>query len=77
MKLSISLDEVDLDRLDQILQHDRLTSRSATIQRAIRTQWELLLADAYGDAWDEWESSGDRQAWDATTDDGLHGSAAW
>lgn len=77
MKLSISLDEVDLDRLDQILLHDQLASRSATVQRAIRTQWELLLGDSYAEAWDEWESSGEAQVWETTTGDGLGNSATW
>ena len=76
MKLSISLDEVDLDRLDQILRHDQLASRSATIQRAIRTQWELLLGDSYSDAWDEWES-GNAQTWETATGDGLRDDASW
>ena len=76
MKLSISLDEVDLDRLDQILKHDGLGSRSATVQRAIRTRWELLLGDAYQAAWDEWESSDDEASWQVATADGL-GDEAW
>ncbi|MDR3068316.1 MAG: antitoxin [Cellulomonas sp.] len=76
MKLSISLDEVDLDRLDQILRHDRLASRSATIQRAIRTQWELLLGDSYEAAWAEWAAD-DAQAWETTTGDGLDDDETW
>jgi hypothetical protein len=29
------------------------------------------LNDAYGAAWDEWESTGDAAAWEPTTGDGL------
>jgi hypothetical protein len=29
------------------------------------------LDDAYAEAWDEWEASGDAAAWESTVDDGL------
>jgi hypothetical protein len=42
------------------------------VQRAIRLLQHPDLEDDYATAWAEWESSGERAAWEATTADGLN-----
>lgn len=71
MKLSISLSEEDLAVLDRFADAAGLPSRSAVIQRAIRMLGDPDLDDAYAAAWEEWESSGDADAWDSALADGL------
>ena len=71
MKLSISLSEEDVAALDRYAEAAGLTSRSAAIQRAIRMLGDPALDDAYAAAWDEWEASGDAEAWEASLADGI------
>ena len=71
MKLSISLSEEDVAALDRYAKVAGLSSRSAAIQRAIRMLSDPELEDAYAAAWDEWETSGEAAAWEATSADGF------
>ena len=70
VKLSVSLSESDVAALDKYAAAG-LTSRSAAIQQAIRLLGDVELEDAYAAAWQEWQASGDSQAWEATAADGL------
>ncbi len=71
MKLSISLSDDEVAALDKYAQAAGLPSRSAAIQRAIRLLGDPELEDAYAEAWDEWQASGDAEAWESTAGDGL------
>lgn len=75
VKLSVSLSEGDVAALDKYARAAGLTSRSAAIQHAIKLLGDAELEDAYAAAWEEWESSGDAQAWESTTADGLADAA--
>lgn len=71
MKLSVSLPDEDVATLDDYARSHGLASRSAALRHAIRMlQYPNLEAD-YAAAWDEWVTSGEEQAWAATTADGL------
>ena len=72
MKLSISLSEADVAALDEHVRAAGLPSRSAAVQRAIRLLTHRQLEQDYAAAWQEWEDSGDREAWEGVTADGLH-----
>lgn len=61
--------------VDEYARSSGLPSRSAVVQHAIRMLRLPDLEQDYAAAWDEWESSGDQTAWDATAADGL-GDAA-
>ena len=69
--MSVSLSEQDVALLDEIVQERGLSSRSAAVQEALRLIRQAGLADAYADAWSEWESSGEAQLWGDTTGDGV------
>lgn len=69
-KLSVSLSDEDLQYLDAIAA-EMNGNRSAAIHRLIRLQRELDAQDAYAQAFDEWEASGDQALWDQTIGDGL------
>lgn len=71
VKLSVSLSESDVAALDKYAHAAGLKSRSAAIQQAIRLLGDPELQSAYEEAWDEWESSGDADAWESATADGL------
>ncbi|HZH22820.1 MAG TPA: ribbon-helix-helix domain-containing protein [Geodermatophilus sp.] len=71
MKLSISLSEADVAALDEHVRAAGLPSRSAAVQRAIRLLTHRQLEQDYAAASQEWEDSGDREAWEGVTADGL------
>jgi predicted transcriptional regulator len=71
MKLSISLSDDDVAALDEYARASGLRSRSAAVQHAIRFLRHPDLEEDYAAAWEEWEASGERSAWEATTADGL------
>lgn len=72
MKVSVSLPEDDLDFLDEYAgKHGQ--SRSAAVHDAVTVLRSEQLAEAYGDAWRSWAASGDEDAWDTATADGLDG----
>ena len=75
MKLSVSLSEDDVAALDKYARAAGLKSRSAAIQRAIHLLEDVELEDDYAAAWDEWEASGDAEAWEATSADGMADAA--
>ncbi|WP_241702511.1 antitoxin [Leifsonia shinshuensis] len=70
VKLSVSLSDDDLVYLDKIAA-DMRGNRSAAIHRLLRVQRELDAEDAYAQAFDEWENSGEEALWDSTASDGL------
>lgn len=70
MKVSVSLPDDDVAFLDEYARtHDR--SRSAAVHEAIDTLRKEALADAYEDAFEEWESAGQEELWNQTSGDGL------
>ncbi len=71
MKLSISLSDGDVALLDEHVRAAGLPSRSAAVQHAIRMLAHEQLQQDYAAAWDEWDASGDREAWETVTTDGL------
>lgn len=71
MKLSVSLSDEDVAALDEYARTRGLPSRSAALQHAVRLLRHADLDEDYAAAWDEWESSGERQAWEGTVSDGL------
>ncbi|QJU54834.1 ribbon-helix-helix domain-containing protein [Herbiconiux sp. KACC 21604] len=70
-KISLSLQESDLAFLDGETLEGRYPSRSAVVQDAIRVLRESRLADAYAEAFGEWDDSGDAALWESTAADGL------
>jgi Arc/MetJ-type ribon-helix-helix transcriptional regulator len=71
MKVSVSLPGEDVEFLDAYARDRGLESRSAALQRAVRLLRTAELAGAYEAAWREWDDSGEAEAWEATTADGL------
>ena len=71
MKLSVSLSQEDLERLDRYVRASGLRSRSAAIQRAIRLLGDGDLEADYAEAWDEWAATGEEAARESTTGDGV------
>ncbi len=71
VKLSVSLSESDVATLDKYARAAGLKSRSAAIQQAIRLLGDAELQSAYEAAWQEWEDSGDADAWESATADGT------
>lgn len=71
MKLSISVSEDDVALLDEYARAAGLASRSAAVQHAIRLLRQVDLEDDYAAAWADWESSGERAAWETTVGDGV------
>ncbi len=75
MKLSVSLSADDVAVLDEFARSSGLPSRSAAVQHAIGLLRHVDLEQDYAAAWEDWESSGDRAAWEETVDDGLTDAA--
>lgn len=75
MKLSVSLSEEDVATLDKYVRASGVASRSAALREAIRLLGDPDLEEAYAQAWDEWEASGDAADWDSTAGDGLTDAA--
>lgn len=71
MKISVSLPAVDVELLDSYARAHATGSRSAALQHAVELLRQSQLADAYEEAWDEWEASGEARAWDTVAPDGL------
>lgn len=69
MKLSVSLTDDDVAVLDAYIARTGLPSRSAGVQRALRMLRYPSLEGDYGNAWEEWSTSGEERAWDATAGD--------
>ncbi len=75
VKLSVSVSEEDVALLDEYARASGLSSRSAAVQRAIRLLRHEDLEHDYAAAWEDWESSGERAAWEGTVGDGLTDAA--
>jgi hypothetical protein len=75
VKLSVSLSEEDVAVLDAYVERAGLPSRSAGVQRAVQMLRYPALEDDYAQAWDEWDSDEEADAWESTTGDGT-GDAA-
>ena len=73
MKVSVSLSEADVALLDEYARSAGLRSRSAALQHAIRLLRHAGLERDYAAAWEEWEASGEREAWEGVVGDGLSG----
>ena len=71
MKLSVSLSEKDVAVLDAYARAAGLPSRSAAVQHAIGLLQHADLEEDYAAAWEDWESSGERVAWESVAADGL------
>jgi antitoxin MazE9 len=71
MKVSVSLPGDDIEFLDDYARERGLESRSAAVHRAVRLLRAAELGASYESAWDEWAASGEAEAWEPTTDDGL------
>lgn len=71
MKLSISLPDDDLEFIDEYAAANSIPGRSAVLQQALRLLKEAELERQYEAAMDEWFESGDNEAWDVVTGDGL------
>jgi Arc/MetJ-type ribon-helix-helix transcriptional regulator len=71
VKISVSLPEEDIDFLDEYARSLGVRSRSAVIQRAVRLLRAAELGPAYAEAWAEWQSSGEAEAWDKAVADGV------
>ena len=71
MKVSVSLPDDDVEFLDEYALAQGISSRSAVIHRAVRLLRASDLGGAYEEAWEEWSSSGEAEAWELTTADGL------
>ena len=71
MKLSVSLSAEDVAVLDDHARKLGLGSRSAAVRRAIDLLKHLELEQDYAAAWQDWDDSGDRGAWEPVAGDGL------
>lgn len=71
MKVSVSLPEEDVRYLDSYARERGIESRSAVLHRAVRLLRASELGADYSEAWSEWAASGDADAWDAVTGDGV------
>ena len=71
MKISVSLPNADVELLDSYAHAHSFTSRSAALQHAVDLLRQSELSDAYEEAWDEWDSSGEAELWEPVTADGL------
>jgi Arc/MetJ-type ribon-helix-helix transcriptional regulator len=71
MKVGVSLPGEDVELLDAYAEAHAFPSRSAVLQQAVRALRMDELRESYGPAWDEWADTGEAEAWEPTTGDGL------
>ena len=71
MKISVSLPDEDIAALDEHARRLGLRSRSAAVHQAVRLLRSAELEDDYVAAWEEWEHSGERDAWEAVAGDSV------
>lgn len=71
MKVSVSLPDDDIQFLDEYAREQGLGSRSAALHQAVRQLRASELVADYGDAWDDWVTTDDAEAWEHTAGDGL------
>lgn len=70
-KISLSLSDADIAFLDEQTLAGEFASRSAAVQAAVRLLRESRLADAYAEAFGEWDDA----EWEGATSDGIGGVA--
>lgn len=75
MKLSVSLSDDDVAILDDYVKKAQLPSRSAGLQRAVQLLRYPALEEEYAEAWNEWDTAEERNAWDGTAGDGTADAA--
>jgi Arc/MetJ-type ribon-helix-helix transcriptional regulator len=71
MKVSVSLPDEDVEFVDEYARTRGFGSRSAVLHKAVRLLRTADLGNAYADAWQEWEDSGEAELWDSASGDGL------
>ncbi|MGL5810410.1 MAG: ribbon-helix-helix domain-containing protein [Nocardioides sp.] len=71
MKLSVSLPDEDVAIIDDFARRSGLRSRSAALRCAVAMLRLPELERDYEAAWDEWEESADRTAWESVAADGV------
>ena len=71
MKLSVSLPDEDVSLLDEHARKRGLPSRSAAVHDAVRLLRHAGLDEDYAAAWEDWEASGERHAWESVVGDGV------
>jgi Arc/MetJ-type ribon-helix-helix transcriptional regulator len=71
VKLSVSLSEEDVALLDEHARKSGLRSRSAALRQAVRLLRHSDLEADYAAAWEDWNASGEREAWEDVAGDGL------
>lgn len=71
MKISVSLPDEDVEFLDSYAENQGYESRSAVVHTAVRMLRSSKLGDAYANAWQEWEESGEAEVWNRAASDGL------
>jgi Arc/MetJ-type ribon-helix-helix transcriptional regulator len=76
VKLSVSLDDADVEFIDDFATRHAIGSRSGVVQRALAVLRAMDLGDEYLAAWDEWVEAGEADAWRDTVADGTQGRSA-
>jgi antitoxin MazE9 len=71
MKVSVSLPDEDVEFLDAYAAEQGFESRSAVLHKAVRLLKAVELGDAYKDAWREWETTDEADAWETVAADGV------
>jgi Arc/MetJ-type ribon-helix-helix transcriptional regulator len=71
MKMSVSLPDEDVAFIHEYAAKAGTPTRSAVLQEAVRLLRDRELEDEYEQAWTEWDATGEAEAWDASTADGL------
>lgn len=71
MKVSVSLPPDDIEFLDHYAREHEIGSRSAALHRAVELLKAAQLGDAYAQAWQEWDETGEALGWETTAADGL------
>ena len=71
MKVSVSLPDEDVEFLDAYAAEQGFESRSAVLHKAVRLLKVVELGDAYEDAWREWQTTGEAEAWETVAADGV------
>ncbi len=75
MDLSVSVSQADVSVLDERVRSSGPRSRSAALQHAIRLLRHEGLEEGYAAAWQEWDDSGERSAWEGVVGGGLEGGS--
>jgi antitoxin MazE9 len=71
VKVSVSLPDEDIEFLDSYAHAAGISSRSAVLHKAVEILRWSHLGDAYEEAWRDWETSDDADAWESASSDGL------